>query len=143
MKKITSTSVLILAELLLLLAATQGVAEAKASDSNSQTVESCDLASEGTDCAAYPFEVCDKVDSICVHKEVFPAEPSEIVAVILLPILFGISSVGGIGGGIILLPILLSLFSFTTKEAVSVASVVVFESAFIRFAFFSAYAKHP
>lgn len=92
---------------------------------------------------AYPFEVCDQATSLCVHKSIFPIETSEIVAYILLPILFAVASVGGVGGGIILVPLLIGFLHFTTKESIALTSAIVTESALIRFIFFSAHSKHP
>ena len=70
-------------------------------------------------------------------------ETSEIVAYVLLPILFAVASVGGVGGGIILVPLLIAMLQFTTKESIAMTSAIVTESSLIRFVFFSAYAKHP
>ena len=61
----------------------------------------------------------------------------------LILVLFGVSSVAGVGGGVILLPILLSLLQAETKEAIALTSAIVVESALIRFVFFSAWKKHP
>ena len=103
----------------------------------------CEPALEGADCATYPFEVCDATSHICVHKGIFPAESSEIAGYILLPLLFAIASVGGVGGGIVLVPLLISMFKFSTKESIALTSAIVTESALIRFVFFSAHAKSP
>ena len=70
-------------------------------------------------------------------------EVSEIVAYILLPIFFAIAAVGGVGGGIILVPMLIGMLHFTTKEAIAITALIATESALIRFVFFSAYTKHP
>ena len=78
-----------------------------------------------------------------MHKDLFPAVPLEIVGYVLFPIMFAIASVGGVGGGIILLPMMIAFFHFPAKDAVAVCSVIVTESAVIRFAFFSAHTKHP
>ena len=78
-----------------------------------------------------------------MHKPIFPAETSEIIAYILLPILFAVASVGGVGGGIILVPLLIGMFKFSTKESIALTSAIVTESALIRFIFFSAHTKHP
>lgn len=70
-------------------------------------------------------------------------QTSEIIAYILLPILFAVASLGGIGGGIILIPLLIGMFSFTTKESIAIASAIVFLSSLFRFIFMSAHAGHP
>ena len=50
---------------------------------------------------------------------------------------------GGIGGGIILIPLLIGLFRFKTKDSIAIASAVVWLSAALRFVTYSAYAGHP
>ena len=97
----------------------------------------------GEDCAGYPYELCDEIEMTCRHKDIFPVEVSEVVAYILLPILFAIAAVGGIGGGIIMVPLLIGMLHFKTKESIAVTSAIVTESALIRFVFFSAYKAHP
>lgn len=64
-------------------------------------------------------------------------------AYVLIMVLFGVSSVAGVGGGVILLPLLLSLLQAETKEAIALTSAIVVESALIRFVFFSAWKGHP
>lgn len=60
-----------------------------------------------------------------------------------MPALFAVASVGGVGGGIILVPLLIGMFKFSTKESIALTSAIVTESALIRFVFFSAHTKHP
>ena len=78
-----------------------------------------------------------------MHKSVFPVETSEIVVYICLPILFALASVGGVGGGVILAPLLIGFLHFSAKESIALTSGIVAESALIRFIFFSAHSKHP
>ena len=60
-----------------------------------------------------------------------------------MPIFFALASVGGLGGGVVMFPILIGLFQFSTKDSISISTAIVFESAFIRFVCSSAYAPHP
>lgn len=80
---------------------------------------------------------------VCVHKRVLPVDALEVLGYFLLPVLFAVASVGGVGGGIVLIPILIGLYSFKTKEAIACAAAIVFESAVLRFVTYSAYAGHP
>ena len=73
---------------------------------------SCNPELNGTDCATHPFEICDSEKQKCVHKELFPAEPTEIAGYIILPVLFAIASVGGVGGGTIFIPLMIGMFQF-------------------------------
>ena len=53
------------------------------------------------------------------------------------------ASVGGVAGGIILLPVMIGMLHFNTKESIALTSAIVTESALIRFFFFSAHAENP
>lgn len=55
----------------------------------------------------------------------------------------GISNIGGIGGGLIFVPTVLSLYRFKTKEAVPLSIFAVFLAALLRFVFFSSRQNHP
>ena len=76
------------------------------------TEEQCNPELNGTDCPTHPFELCDAESKLCVHKELFPPEPTEILGYIFLPLLFAIAAVGGVGGGIILIPLMIGFFQF-------------------------------
>ena len=117
-------------------------AVAHAEDSGIQ-VQPCDPQKVDNICMTSPFDVCDEVLRVCVHKGIFPVEPSEIAGLILLPILLSIATVGGVGGGTIMVPVLIGMFGFTTKDAIPISSAIVFWSAFLRFVLVSAYAPHP
>lgn len=62
---------------------------------------------------------------------------------ILLPFLLGIASVAGVGGGMVVVPIAIGFFHFNSKEAIAISSAIVFETAILRYVFFSAWTKHP
>ena len=81
--------------------------------------------------------------SICAHKPLRPVLKQEIFPTIFLPLLLGIASVAGVGGGMVVVPITMGLFAFSTKEAIAISTAIVFETAIIRFVFFSAWTKHP
>ena len=115
---------------------------AHADDSGIQA-QSCDPQKADNICMTSPFDVCDEVLKVCVHKGIFPVEPSEIAGLILLPILLAIATVGGVGGGTIMVPVLIGMFGFTTKDAIPISSAIVFWSALLRFVLVSAYAPHP
>ena len=115
------------------------VALAQAQD----TQEECDPGQNGSDCSSFPYEVCDDALKICVHKGILPLEPLEIICYILVPILLAVSTIGGIGGGIIMVPLLIGFFKFKTKEAIGITSALVFEAAATRFFAFSMHQKHP
>ena len=67
----------------------------------------------------------------------------EIPATIILPLLLGIASVAGVGGGSVVVPITIGLFHFSSKEAIAISTCIVFETAILRFTLFSGWTRHP
>ena len=114
-----------------------------ASTAVSDETQACDISLEGQDCLKYPYEICDPTSAVCVHKGVFPMQVQEIIAVILIPFLMAFASVGGIGGGAVMVPVGIAFFHFASKESIAVSAVIVLESAVIRYVFFSHWKEHP
>lgn len=79
----------------------------------------------------------------CEHKGVFPILTSEYIGLIIMPLLLGIASVAGLGGGVVFVPLMMAFFHFKTKETVAMSLAIVFESGLIRTLLFSWWAKHP
>jgi hypothetical protein len=52
---------------------------------------------------------------VCRHKDIFPIYPREFIGVVLLPVLLGMANVGGIGGGGLIIPFLMTFWGFDTK----------------------------
>ena len=115
---------------------------------------SCEFTLNGADCVNYPYETCQILkpetdgevienQSVCFHKELRPVLAQEIFPTILLPFLVGLASVAGVGGGLVIVPITIGFFNFSSKEAIAISTALVFETALIRFIFFSAWTKHP
>jgi hypothetical protein len=65
------------------------------------------------------YETC--VEGKCVHKEVFPAKPSEIWGLVAITILMLLCTAGGIGGGVVVAPMCIAFFGFGTKEAIALS----------------------
>ena len=70
------------------------------------------VCSTSTDCPNYTYAKCDS--GFCEHKDVFPPTISEIVGILLLPILLGLANNGGVGGGGLTIPICIAMFGFST-----------------------------
>ena len=87
------------------------------------------------------FMVCS-LEFTCVHKGVFPIYPIEFVGLAILPILIGFANVGGVGGGGLTVPMLLTFWGFTTKQAIAISSFMQFTGSVVRF-FYSINGKHP
>lgn len=52
----------------------------------------------------------------------------------ILPILLGMANVGGIGGGGIIIPTLMTAWGFETKGAIAISNITIFVGALLRFA---------
>lgn len=95
---------------------------------------------ESNDDCEYPFASC--IDQFCIHKDVFPIEWQEILGAGIVFVAISLGNAVGIGGGAIIVTVGTSLFFFTIKQSVAVASMTIF------FAMISGYlqnfsAKHP
>jgi len=67
----------------------------------------------------------------------------EIAATIIIPILLAFASVGGVGGGSVMVPLGIGFFHFASKEAFAISAVIILESAVIRYVFFTHWKEHP
>ena len=83
------------------------------------------------DCTLFPFNVC--ITGLCDHKGVFPIYDIEFMGLIILTLLTVLSNVGGIGGGGIIIPIMMSMFGFSMKEAIANSGVLIFFGSITRF----------
>ena len=61
----------------------------------------------------------------------------EILGIIILPILLGIASSGGVGGGFLIIPACMTMFGFTTVEAIALSNSTIFIIGIIRYFGFS------
>jgi hypothetical protein len=94
-------------------------------------------------CSYFPYEVCNVQLTDCEHKGIFPILPSEYIGLIIMPLLLGIASLAGLGGGVVFVPLMMAFFHFKTKDTVAMSLAIVFESGVIRTFLFSWWAKHP
>ena len=92
------------------------------------------------DCPKQPFYICDA--SLCRHKDIFPIFPLEFAGVIILPVLLGMANVGGIGGGGLIIPFLMTFWGFDTKEAIAISNMTIFVGAITRY-LYNYKQKHP
>ena len=93
-----------------------------------------------SDCPQNPFLIC--VHRKCEHKSIFPIYESEFFGIIVLTVLLALANVGGIGGGGLIIPIIMALFGFTTKEAIAISGFTIFTGSVARF-FYSWNQRHP
>lgn len=83
-----------------------------------------------------------KEEGLCGHKQVFPVEPIEIGGLIVLALTKGLSSMAGIGGGGVSVPIIMEMFFFSTKPAIAISSFAIFLTSLTTF-FMNFREKHP
>ena len=83
------------------------------------------------------------VEGECLHKNILPILNEEIAGIIILPILLGLCNIGGIGGGGLIIPVSITFFGFSTREAIAISNATIFAGAMTRFFFFSIWEKHP
>jgi len=95
------------------------------------------------ECPNAPYEVCDIAKGTCHHKDVYPFLVSEVVGIIVLPILLGLANISGIGGGGLVIPLAMGCFGFSTTQSVAISNSTVLLGAVLRFFGFSVKQKHP
>jgi uncharacterized membrane protein YfcA len=104
-------------------------------------LENEELCSHMNDCSNAPFSVCTR--GVCEHKGVYPLLTTEIIGIIMLPMLLGLANIGGIGGGGLVIPLAMGCWGFGTAAAVAISNSTVFMGSLIRFFGFSVKQKHP
>jgi uncharacterized membrane protein YfcA len=101
-----------------------------------ESVEICEVSSNCTSA----FDICK--EKVCVHKFIFPILPVEIWGVLAFLFIKAASTVAGIGGGGIVIPMVIYFFGFTTKPAIAVSSFSTFTATIGSF-LFSFRHRHP
>ena len=79
------------------------------------------------------FDICDTLTSACRHKSLFPPKPLEVMGWFVLSLAIALCNIGGIGGGLMSVPILIAFFHFETKKAVAISSFAIFFSVLASF----------
>jgi hypothetical protein len=73
---------------------------------------------------------------------VFPIIGSEFIGLFLLIVVTTISTVGGIGGGSIVIPFCMTFFGFSTKAALAISNFSIFSCSLMRY-LFQMNQRHP
>ena len=89
-----------------------------------------------------PFNVCSS-SGVCEHKGVYPFLKTEIIGIIVLPLLLGMANIAGIGGGGVVIPLAMGCWGFSTPAAVAISNSTVFLGSIIRYLGFSIKEQHP
>ena len=56
-----------------------------------------------------------------MHKQIFPIYPKEFLGMIVLPSLMALANIGGITGGGLTVPLLITFWGFGMKEAIAIS----------------------
>lgn len=92
----------------------------------------------GSNICHSPFSTCVVDDSgtkSCLHKNLFPMYPMEIVGIVVLSILMMLCTVAGIGGGGVTVPLLSVFFSFEFKEATAISGFSILICSITRYVY--------
>lgn len=100
-----------------------------------------EICEQANDCSGAPYALCH--GGLCAHKEVFPVLNSELAGIVILPLLLGLANIGGIGGGGLIIPIMIALFGFSTRESIAISNSTIFLGSVARFFLFSLKQRHP
>ena len=100
-------------------------------DYDNETNEEVTVCAADSDCPDYPYYIYKS--KACVHKGIFPIHRSEFFGVLILTVLIALANVGGVGGGGLIIPIIMALFSFHTKEAIAISGFTIFTGSVARF----------
>ena len=71
----------------------------------------------------------------CAHKSLFPILGMEFIGLIIILALMTLSTLGGIGGGGVVVPFTMACFGFTMKEAIAISGLSIFLCAIVKFGF--------
>jgi uncharacterized membrane protein YfcA len=76
------------------------------------------------------------------HKDLFPMTGLEIAGTALFGVFMALSTVAGIGGGGVAIPMVMGLFNFSMKKAIAISSFSIMITTLARF-FFNFNERHP
>lgn len=69
----------------------------------------------------------------CVHKGLFPLDAWEIVGSVLILLCLACGIAAGVGGGMLLFPIILILFDFGPHEGIPIITTITVVAAFVAY----------
>lgn len=85
---------------------------------------------------------CDTATQLCVHLGIWPPNTIDIIIYAIMPIVIGIGSVGGLGGGIVKVPLLILVLNYPAKQATFLAYCLLFGSC-VSNGFQLLFKRHP
>lgn len=94
---------------------------------------------QDSDCNS-DFKVCE--ENLCEHKYIFPQQTLEVIGIIILSLMMMLSTMAGIGGGGVVVPLLMTFFQFEPKEASCLSGFSIVLCQLTRFTY-NFRQKHP
>ncbi|KAL4485787.1 hypothetical protein ABPG72_012327 [Tetrahymena utriculariae] len=67
-------------------------------------------------------------DQTCLHDSIWPPSVLDVITYLLIPIVVGIGNVGGLGGGIVKVPMIMLMLNYQTKIATFISYCILFGS---------------
>ena len=81
-------------------------------------------------------------NGVCTHKSMFPMLSTEFFACFLIVFLLAFTNTGGLGGGGIVVPAMMGVYHFDTRNAVSISNFSIAISTSVRY-FMNLREPHP
>lgn len=69
----------------------------------------------------------------CQHEPIFPLDQKKLFGLIMIVLVSALANAGGIGGGEIIVPVYIFLFSQTVSDSIPLSKATIFAGAFINF----------
>ncbi|KAL4466080.1 hypothetical protein ABPG74_004317 [Tetrahymena malaccensis] len=82
------------------------------------------------------------VNKQCVYNDLWPPSAFQVIVYILIPFVIGVSNVGGLGGGIIKVPLITVMLNYPSKIATFISYCILFGSSVVHSTIIL-FKKHP
>ncbi|EAR87544.2 sulfite exporter TauE/SafE (macronuclear) [Tetrahymena thermophila SB210] len=81
-------------------------------------------------------------NKVCVYNDLWPPSAFQVIVYILIPFIIGVSNVGGLGGGIIKVPLITVMLNYPSKVATFISYCILFGSSVVHSTIII-FKKHP
>ena len=85
------------------------------------------------DCSSLYNEKYFCIEKKCKHEKIFPLDIKKTLGLIMIVLVSALANAGGIGGGEIIVPVYIFLFSQTVSDSIPLSKATIFAGAFINF----------
>ncbi|KAL4426426.1 hypothetical protein ABPG74_004443 [Tetrahymena malaccensis] len=74
------------------------------------------------------MQICNQLFQ-CHRKNLFPMTLTELLGSVVILVVVGIGQAAGIGGGLIVVPVLMSFFGYETKKSIALVFITIFSAS--------------